>query len=101
MRFVRVPELTAGPAWQRYEPLGNRVVRYRSGGYQADLLRALLARRKPEANFGRSGQRQHAERPDLRNSTDDRRGVASRPERRIARMRNSETSLAESELLAG
>jgi uncharacterized protein len=37
MRFVRVPELTAGPAWQRYEPLGNRVVRYRSTGYQADI----------------------------------------------------------------
>jgi uncharacterized protein len=37
MRFVRVPELTAEPAWQRYEPLGNRVVRYRSGGYQADI----------------------------------------------------------------
>jgi hypothetical protein len=37
MRFVRVPELTAEPAWQRYEPLGNRVVRYRSSGYQADI----------------------------------------------------------------
>jgi uncharacterized protein len=37
MRFVRVPELTAEPAWQRYEPLGYRVVRYRSGGYQADI----------------------------------------------------------------
>jgi hypothetical protein len=37
MRFVRVPELTAEPAWQRYEPLGNRVVRYRSIGYQADI----------------------------------------------------------------
>ena len=37
MRFVRVPELTAEPAWQRYEPLGNRVVRYRSDGYQADI----------------------------------------------------------------
>jgi hypothetical protein len=23
MRFVRVPELTAEPAWQRYEPPGN------------------------------------------------------------------------------
>jgi putative glycolipid-binding protein len=23
--------------WQRYEPLGNRVVRYRSSGYQADI----------------------------------------------------------------
>jgi hypothetical protein len=37
MRFVRVPELTAEPARQRYEPLGNRVVRYNSSGYQADI----------------------------------------------------------------
>jgi hypothetical protein len=37
MRFVRVPELTAEPAWQRYEPLGNRAVRYHSAGYQADI----------------------------------------------------------------
>jgi hypothetical protein len=37
MRFVRVPELAADPAWQRYEPLANRVVRYRSDGYQADI----------------------------------------------------------------
>lgn len=37
MRFVRVPELTAAPAWQRYEPLGNRVVRYHSAGYQASI----------------------------------------------------------------
>ena len=37
MRFVRVPELTAESAWQRYEPLAGRVVRYRSGGYQADI----------------------------------------------------------------
>jgi uncharacterized protein len=37
MRFARVPELTAERAWQRYEPLGNRVVRYRSRGYQADI----------------------------------------------------------------
>ena len=37
MRFVRVPELTAEPAWQRYEPLGNRVVRYHSTGYRADI----------------------------------------------------------------
>ena len=37
MRFVRVPELTAEPAWQRYEPLGNRMVRYHSSGYQADI----------------------------------------------------------------
>jgi uncharacterized protein len=37
MRFVRVPELTTELAWQRYEPLGNRVVRYRSVGYEADI----------------------------------------------------------------
>jgi hypothetical protein len=37
MRFVRIPELAAEPAWQRYEPLGNRVVRYHSVGYQADI----------------------------------------------------------------
>jgi uncharacterized protein len=37
MRFVRVPELTAEPARQRYEPLASRVVRYRSVGYQADI----------------------------------------------------------------
>ena len=37
MRFVRVPELTAEPAWQRYEPLGNRTVRYRSAGFEADI----------------------------------------------------------------
>jgi hypothetical protein len=37
MRFVRVPELAVEPSRQRYEPLGNRVVRYRSNGYQADI----------------------------------------------------------------
>ena len=37
MRFVRVPELTAEPMRQRYEPLGSRVVRYRTSGYQADI----------------------------------------------------------------
>jgi uncharacterized protein len=37
MRFVRIPELTAQAAWQRYEPLGNRVVRYHSAGYEADI----------------------------------------------------------------
>jgi hypothetical protein len=37
MRFVRVPELTAERAWQRYEPLGNRAVRYRSSGFEADI----------------------------------------------------------------
>jgi len=37
MCFVRVPELTAERAWQRYEPLGNRQVRYRSVGYEAEI----------------------------------------------------------------
>lgn len=37
MRFVRVPELTAELATQRYEPLGNGVVRYSSDGYKADI----------------------------------------------------------------
>jgi len=37
MRFVRVPELIAEPVRQRYEPLGNRVVRYRSNSYQAEI----------------------------------------------------------------
>ncbi|HEY7324135.1 MAG TPA: putative glycolipid-binding domain-containing protein [Streptosporangiaceae bacterium] len=37
MRFVRVPELTAEPARQRYEPLGNGVVRYSTTGYEADI----------------------------------------------------------------
>src|SRR5215469_11206958 len=37
MRFVRVPELTAEAVSQRYEPLGNRVVRYSSNSYQANI----------------------------------------------------------------
>ncbi|HYK67295.1 MAG TPA: putative glycolipid-binding domain-containing protein [Streptosporangiaceae bacterium] len=37
MRFVRVPELSAEPVRQRYEPLGNRVVRYRSDSYEAEI----------------------------------------------------------------
>ena len=37
MRFVRVPELTAERAWQRYEPLGNRQVGDKSAGYEADI----------------------------------------------------------------
>jgi len=32
-----VPELTAEPSWQQYEPLGNRAVRYRSAGFEADI----------------------------------------------------------------
>lgn len=37
MTYVEVPQLTARPVPQRYEPLGNRVVRYRSGDFQADI----------------------------------------------------------------
>jgi len=37
MPLVRVPELTAEPSSQRYEPLGNRVVRCGSNGYQANI----------------------------------------------------------------
>ena len=37
MRFVRVPELAAERSWQQYEPLGNRRVRFRSAGYEADI----------------------------------------------------------------
>ena len=37
MRFVRVPELTTELSRQRYEPLGNRVVRFRTEGYEADI----------------------------------------------------------------
>jgi len=37
MRFVRVPELTAEPAWQRDEPPGNPMVRYRSSSCQANI----------------------------------------------------------------
>jgi uncharacterized protein len=36
-RYGNGSDLTAEPAWQRYEPLGNRMVRYRSSGYQADI----------------------------------------------------------------
>jgi uncharacterized protein len=37
MRFVDVPALAADISAQRYEPLGNRVVRYRSGTFEADI----------------------------------------------------------------
>jgi hypothetical protein len=37
MSFVRVPELTAEPSLQRYEPLGDRTVRYSSGSFEADI----------------------------------------------------------------
>jgi len=37
MRFVHVPTLTVEPSAQRYEPLGNRVVRYSSGDFRSDI----------------------------------------------------------------
>jgi uncharacterized protein len=37
MRFVRVPELDTVLSEQRYEPLGDRVVRYSSGTFTADI----------------------------------------------------------------
>lgn len=37
MSFVRVPSLEVTRSAQRYEPLGHRVVRYRSGSFVADI----------------------------------------------------------------
>ena len=37
MSFVRVPELTAEPSLQRYEPLGDRTVHFSSGNFEADI----------------------------------------------------------------
>jgi hypothetical protein len=37
MAFVDVPSLEVSPAEQRYEPLGSRLVRFRSGDFTADL----------------------------------------------------------------
>lgn len=37
MRFVSVPELEVVDSAQRYEPLGDRRVRFRSGDFVADL----------------------------------------------------------------
>jgi hypothetical protein len=37
MRFVSVPELRVVESRQRYEPLGNRRLRYRSGDFAAEL----------------------------------------------------------------
>ena len=38
MRFVTVPDLTASDSSQRYEPTGQRVVRYSSGSFRAEIL---------------------------------------------------------------
>ena len=38
MRFVTVPDLTASDSSQRYEPMGQRVVRYSSGSFHAEIL---------------------------------------------------------------
>src|SRR5262245_14613975 len=37
MRFVSLPELDVVRSEQRYEPLGDRVVRYSSGSFVADI----------------------------------------------------------------
>jgi hypothetical protein len=37
MQFVHVPELKTERNAQRYEPLGDRVVRYSSGAFTADI----------------------------------------------------------------
>jgi uncharacterized protein len=37
MRFVEVPSLQVGPSRQRYEPLRERVVRYSSGSFTAEI----------------------------------------------------------------
>jgi hypothetical protein len=37
MAFVVVPSLEVVPSEQRYEPLGDRIVRYRSGDFTSDL----------------------------------------------------------------
>jgi uncharacterized protein len=37
MRFVQVPELAPVASEQRYEPLGDRVVRYSSGSFTAEI----------------------------------------------------------------
>ena len=38
MRFVTVPDLTASDSSQRYEPMGQRVVRYSSGSFDAEIV---------------------------------------------------------------
>jgi uncharacterized protein len=38
MRFVTVPDLTASDSSQRYEPMGQRVVRYSSGSFHAKIV---------------------------------------------------------------
>lgn len=37
MHFVDVPSLEATESRQRYEPVGDRVIRYSSGSFQADI----------------------------------------------------------------
>ena len=37
MRFVTVPSLEVSQVYQRYEPMGDGVVRYRSGSFVADI----------------------------------------------------------------
>jgi len=37
MRFVSLPDVAVTPSEQRYEPLGERVVRYASGSFVAEI----------------------------------------------------------------
>ena len=37
MRWVEVPSLEVSRSEQRYEPLGNRLVRFRAGSFTADI----------------------------------------------------------------
>jgi hypothetical protein len=38
MQFVSIPELTATMSNQRYEPMGQRIVRYSSGSFEAAIV---------------------------------------------------------------
>ena len=38
MRFLSIPELTATTSNQRYEPMGQRIVRYSSGSFEAAIV---------------------------------------------------------------
>ena len=38
MGFVALPELTISDSTQRYEPMGQRIVRYSSGSFEAAIV---------------------------------------------------------------
>jgi hypothetical protein len=38
MRFVALPDLTVSDSTQRYEPMGQRIVRYASGSFEAVIV---------------------------------------------------------------